>query len=80
MPVRRIASINAEREIKKRKFVSPCFHRTNAGWYTGCSAPSFMTEGRSGKESSLLSAFAAQQLHTVIRQSARSDDRSAAAA
>jgi hypothetical protein len=26
--------------MKKRKFVSPCFHRTNAGWHTGRSAPS----------------------------------------
>src|SRR5215216_7898861 len=40
MPVRRIASINAGCEMKKRKFVSSCFHRANAGWHTGCSAPS----------------------------------------
>jgi hypothetical protein len=37
-------------------------------------------KGRSGKESNLLSAAAAQQLQAVIRQSARSDGRSAAAA
>jgi hypothetical protein len=52
MPVRRIASIKAGREIKKRKFVSPCFHEANAGWYTGCSAPSAMAERkiRQGKQ------------------------------
>jgi hypothetical protein len=31
MPVRRIASINAGCEIKKRKFVSPSFHEASAG-------------------------------------------------
>src|SRR2546430_14481545 len=37
-------------------------------------------QGRSGKESRLLSAAAAQQLRAVLRQSARSDGRSAVAA
>jgi hypothetical protein len=52
MPVRRIASINAGREMKKRKFVSPYFHPMIAGWYTGRGAPSPMSERkiRQGKQ------------------------------
>jgi hypothetical protein len=33
--------------MQKRKFVSPCFHEANAGWYTGCSAP--FAEAKQGK-------------------------------
>jgi hypothetical protein len=33
MPVIRIASINAEREMQKRKFVSRYFERWNAIWH-----------------------------------------------
>jgi len=38
MPVRRIASIEAGDEMKKRKFVSSCFHEADASWYMPAAA------------------------------------------